>query len=51
VVAVQVYKGKEALVEPIEHKLVDLRIFYLFQDYFAFKNRGVENFALVTLKY
>jgi hypothetical protein len=50
VVAVQVYKGIEALVESIEHKLVDLRIFYLFQDYFAFKNRGVENFALVTLK-
>lgn len=50
VVAVQVYKRKEALVESIEHKLVDLRIFYLFEDYFALQNRGVENFALVTLK-
>ena len=50
VVAVQVYKGKEALVESIEHKLVDLRIFYLFEDYFALQNWGVENFALVALK-
>lgn len=35
VVTVQVYKGKEALVESLEHKLVNLRILYLFEDYFA----------------